>query len=227
MSHSALKEDPIFTSVTVYDSLRKTSRRGEQGQLNPHTQVAKFLRTLQQFFALHCCVDDENKQFFEMLMKQPDLILRHATVSSCPQQENGYDCALFAFGVLIHLALNISVTETTFVQQDITKFRTELHQRLSNGTRQEPALPPATFFSQCFPKLTYEVGEPTLNIQPNDGQTDDDMDEDGDEMDEDYEEESARNNAAAPEDEVQDEGSTATTEDKEGAPASNEDVDFL
>jgi Ulp1 protease family, C-terminal catalytic domain len=183
----------------VYDSLRTTSRRGEQGKLNPHTEASKFLRTLQQCLALHCCfLNDENKQVFELLMKQSDLILQHATVSSCPQQENGYDCALFAFGVLIHLALNISVTETTFVQQDITKFRTELHQRLSNGTRQEPALLPPTFFSQCFPKLTYEVGKPTLNIQPNYGQTDDDMDEDGDEMDEDYKEESACNNAAAP-----------------------------
>jgi hypothetical protein len=53
------------------------------------------------------------------------------------------------------------------------------------------------------------------------------MDEDGDDMDEDHKEESACNKAAAAEGEIQSEASTATTEDKEGAPARTEDVHFL
>ena len=44
----------------------------------------------------------------------------------CPIQKNGFDCGLFAVGVVLHLIEGIDVTRETFRQQDITNLRSTL-----------------------------------------------------------------------------------------------------
>jgi SWIM zinc finger/MULE transposase domain/Ulp1 protease family, C-terminal catalytic domain len=142
-----IRSDNIFQNVTLYDSLRKTGRR-DQGRLNSRNRGAQFLRRFQNFLAQYCFVDDDER--CQLLLKQqPDLIIEKCTVVPCPQQQNGYDCALFAVGVLVHLANDIQVQQDLFSQAEITYFRQQLWQRLSVAQALTPQ-----FLLSCFPKLT-------------------------------------------------------------------------
>ena len=117
-----LRQPNVFEKVYVYDSIRRTSRK--KIFLNKCSPGAQLLRQFQLFLARYCA--DANGK----LLKDPDFILQHAVQANCPLQENGYDCGLFAVGVLLHLAYGEEVLETTFTQQNISQFRLGLHSQL-------------------------------------------------------------------------------------------------
>lgn len=157
-----IQHESVFPNVTMYDSLRKTSRR-DQGRLNPHSQGAQFLLSFQHFLAQYCFVGGQHHQSKLLLQQKPDLILQHATVCPCPQQLNGHDCALFAFAVVTHLARGIAVDEKTFTQNDISHFRAGLYQHLSTGNQ---SLPP-NYISTYFPNLPSFLPQPESQLHNN------------------------------------------------------------
>jgi Ulp1 family protease len=61
-----------------------------------------------------------------LLLKDPQHILKKVIYKECPWQQNGYDCALFGFVTLLHLANQQSVTSDTFSQNNVTSFRNAL-----------------------------------------------------------------------------------------------------
>ena len=161
----------MFENVTVYDSLRKTSRmqKGHSTALNPRTKAAQFLRCFQMFLAQYCFFQDMDMERRRLLMEEkPDLLLDTCTVAPCPQQQNGHDCGLFAFAILIHLAQGIEITDHLFTQSNISYFRKRIHEHLLSskpagrsrrvvglGRRREEE-PPATtahFVSTIFAQI--------------------------------------------------------------------------
>jgi Ulp1 family protease len=58
------------------------------------------------------------------MLKQanPEYILEKATNQECPQQYNGFDCGLFLFGILLHIANNVPVTSDVFSSSNVTRF---------------------------------------------------------------------------------------------------------
>lgn len=150
-----LRHTDIFQKVTVYDSLRKTGRNRDDGRLNIYTKGAEFLLALQQFL-MHYCLsedDDNDKSPMLLLSQQPNLILDKCTVCSCPQQQNGHDCGLFAFVVLLHLASDIAVNKDSFTQAQITQFRSLLSGHLRSTTKMERISFHQQLLLKCFPGL--------------------------------------------------------------------------
>ncbi|KAG7346287.1 hypothetical protein IV203_005355 [Nitzschia inconspicua] len=63
----------------------------------------------------------------EVLLANPDHIVEKAVYRSCPLQQNGFDCGLFAFGCVLHLLKGLDVSADIFNQQRISKLRESLH----------------------------------------------------------------------------------------------------
>ncbi|KAG7373566.1 hypothetical protein IV203_034290 [Nitzschia inconspicua] len=63
----------------------------------------------------------------EVLLANPDHIVEKAVYRSCPLQQNGFDCGLFAFGCVLHLLKGLDVSADIFNQQHISKLRESLH----------------------------------------------------------------------------------------------------
>ncbi|KAG7365122.1 hypothetical protein IV203_038325 [Nitzschia inconspicua] len=63
----------------------------------------------------------------EVLLANPDHIVEKAVYRSCPLQQNGFDCGLFAFGCVLHLLKGLGVSADIFNQQRISKLRESLH----------------------------------------------------------------------------------------------------
>jgi hypothetical protein len=143
----------IFENVIVYDSLRKTSRRAEKDRaLNPRTKAAQFLRNFQIFLAQYCLFQDTERSLL-LLEEKPDLLVDACTVAPCPQQQNGHDCGLFAFAILVHLAYGIEITEGIFTQNEISRFRKHIHEYLSRKEEEpQPSGVCITEFKVSSPK---------------------------------------------------------------------------
>jgi Trp operon repressor len=163
VTFDASKED-VFERVDIYDSIsssevlsvqsRVSTRSGKGIAVN--TRGAQYLMRLQEFlneFAFH-----DNDEVYSRLKQDPKLILRKASYNSCPQQSNGYDCSLFGFVTLLHLARGITITENIFTQEDITKFRLSLHTLLSSDIQPDPRkLLSPNYVTLFFPSLDGKV----------------------------------------------------------------------
>ncbi|KAG7371285.1 hypothetical protein IV203_019855 [Nitzschia inconspicua] len=112
----------IFHEVSVYDSLIKGGRRNNLVHRN--SPPAKYLRPFQQFIANFCLFGNPK---CEVLLANPDHIVEKAVYRSCPLQQNGFDCGLFAFGCVLHLLKGLDVSADIFNQQHISKLRESLH----------------------------------------------------------------------------------------------------
>ncbi|KAG7344893.1 MULE transposase domain containing protein [Nitzschia inconspicua] len=110
------------TLVSVYDSLIKGGRRNNSVHRN--SPPAKYLRSFQQFIANFCLFGNPK---CEVLLANPDHIVEKAVYRSCPMQQNGFDCGLFAFGCVLHLLKGLDVSADIFNQQHISKLRESLH----------------------------------------------------------------------------------------------------
>ncbi|KAG7363059.1 MULE transposase domain containing protein [Nitzschia inconspicua] len=117
-----LRSPDIFHEVSVYDSLIKGGRRNNSVHRN--SPPAKYLRSFQQFIANFCLFGNPK---CEVLLANPDHIVEKAVYRSCPMQQNGFDCGLFAFGCVLHLLKGLDVSADIFNQQHISKLRESLH----------------------------------------------------------------------------------------------------
>ncbi|KAG7352232.1 hypothetical protein IV203_008280 [Nitzschia inconspicua] len=117
-----LRSPDIFHEVSVYDSLIKGGRRNNSVHRN--SPPAKYLRPFQQFIANFCLFGNPK---CEVLLANPDHIVEKAVYRSCPMQQNGFDCGLFAFGCVLHLLKGLDVSADIFNQQHISKLRESLH----------------------------------------------------------------------------------------------------
>ncbi|KAG7366226.1 transposase, mutator family protein [Nitzschia inconspicua] len=106
-----LRSPDIFHEVSVYDSLIKGGRRNNSVHRN--SPPAKYLRSFQQFIANFCSFGNPK---CEVLLANPDLIMEKAVYRSCPLQQNGFDCGLFAFGCVLHLLKGLDVSADIFNQ---------------------------------------------------------------------------------------------------------------
>ncbi|KAG7352120.1 hypothetical protein IV203_008168 [Nitzschia inconspicua] len=116
-----LRSPDIFHEVSVYDSLIKGGRRNNS--VHHNSPPAKYLRPFQQFIANFCSFGNPK---CEVLLANPDLIVEKAVYRSCPLQQNGFDCGLFAFGCVLHLLKGLDVSVDIFNQQHISKLRESL-----------------------------------------------------------------------------------------------------
>ena len=115
----------IFKEIEIYDSIKITNRRKTlKLKVGRKTLASKFLTKL-QFFIAKYVVNGTNLE--ELLLNEKEFILKNVTYKQCPQQENGYDCSLFAYAVLLHKINNHNISATTFIQEDITRFRFGLY----------------------------------------------------------------------------------------------------
>ena len=134
----------IFDRVDVYDSLRRTGRTADN--VNANSVGAQYLKTFQLFLAKFVF---NGMPSAETLANEPNYILNYAQFKPCPQQENGSDCALFAFATALHLCFGISVNRDTFTQDQITHFRGALHYVCDNSVN-ENMPDPTKKLSQAF-----------------------------------------------------------------------------
>ncbi|KAG7340630.1 hypothetical protein IV203_037828 [Nitzschia inconspicua] len=72
----------------------------------------------------------------------------------CPVQENGHDCALFAFASVLHIVHGHALSAVTFTQQNITQLRDGLNTVLTCNT-------PDKENDDVFLKLVYKKSENT------------------------------------------------------------------
>ena len=120
-------DDNIFPEVLVYDSIKISNCRRNMKK-PPVTMATTFLKKLQFFFAKYVLYDTD---FEKLLLSNDEYILKNIDYKDCPNQTNGYDCSLFAYAITLHLVNNVEVKETTFIQEDITRFRFALGKVLS------------------------------------------------------------------------------------------------
>ena len=116
-----------FDNVWVYDSLRKSSRQNRDAP-KKDSDPAALLRHMQLFLAKFCAFATKHHR---RLLDEPDLLLDLANYGVCPQQQNMYDCGLFATASLLHLFDEYQDLEHAFTAQQIKDLRTALYQRLS------------------------------------------------------------------------------------------------
>ncbi|KAG7349582.1 MULE transposase domain containing protein [Nitzschia inconspicua] len=143
-----LRSPDIFHEVSVYDSLIKGGRRNNSVHRN--SPPAKYLRPFQQFIANFCLFGNPK---CEVLLANPDHIVEKAVYRSCPLQQNGFDCGLFAFGCVLHLLKGLDVSADIFNQQHISKLRESLHAvfTLTDNVPNPGELLSSSFLSSFFP----------------------------------------------------------------------------
>jgi hypothetical protein len=163
-----IDSDEVFQSVRIYDSLGRTTPSNirlssKKSVVNKSSLAGKYLCCLQSFLVQICFFDKTDTKQVRMLKENPDYILGKAINQECPQQRNGWDCGLFAFGILLHIANNVPVTHDVFSGSNITEFRQGLYTallpapgaRAARSRRLRPLSP--QFVYSFFPKLVGKV----------------------------------------------------------------------
>jgi hypothetical protein len=138
--------ETIFDHVTIYDSLRFQSPKGNNVE---NTSIAgQFLLQLHLFLSQYCIFGQD---YNNKLHEDPSFILQRALYAGCPQQKNSNDCSLFAFAIVLHLAHGLPVTQDVFTQQHVTGCRLGLASELSSVP---VSLLRPEFLSSFYPKLS-------------------------------------------------------------------------
>ena len=109
----------IFQNVNIYDSLKRSNQYINTRSTNKSVATS-FLIKLQKNFLVYVF---HNTKIGTLLAQEKTLIVKDIKFTDCPIQENNYDCGLFAFGVLMHLAVGFLVRCDTYNQECITKLR--------------------------------------------------------------------------------------------------------
>ena len=105
----------FITNLTIYDSLQRRTR-----QINP--DVATIVKEVNYFVRFYILQEEEH----EHLRLTDEALLKRVEYGECPRQLNGFDCGLFAVGIVLHLVEGKVITMETFTQQDITGLRAKL-----------------------------------------------------------------------------------------------------
>jgi hypothetical protein len=139
----------FFTHVSFYDSLEQNARRVVRG-----STAAKLVQKVNTFvnnFVLHLPKHHH-------LQQSDGAVLQTVFYQSCPEQQNGFDCGLFAVAVCLHLAERKPVDPNSFAQCNVTKARRLLSHCLGVNTvidvDNEELETTSTYFRGCFPLLS-------------------------------------------------------------------------
>ena len=166
-----IDSEEVFQSVRIYDSLGRISSRTNMSlsrnknlppSVSKTSLAGKYLCCLQSFLVRICFFEKQHTKQVRMLKANPEYILKKATNEECPQQYNGFDCGLFSFGILLHIANNVPVTPDVFSHSNITQFRQGLYRalvpaggRATRSRRLRKLLP--EFVYSFFPNLVGKV----------------------------------------------------------------------
>ena len=136
----------FFTHVSFYDSLERNATRVHRG-----STAAKLVQKVNSFmkhFVLH-------QDVHHHLHQSDAAVLRTVMYESCPKQQNGYDCGIFAVAVCLHLSERRLVNTTVFEQNDATLARILLG-KCFTGENMLLDIDNATsrHFRGCFPLLS-------------------------------------------------------------------------
>ena len=142
-----LKNEDIFGNVVVYDSIRHSTRRNEKPKET--SVLGMLLLELQKFLQLYCFAGSKGQT---ILASSPRLVLQKAVFGHCPQQDNIWDCALFAMGTLLHLLDGCKDVGNAFKPSHVKALRAALHSRLSTNTEIT-----CEFLSSFFPLLRRDL----------------------------------------------------------------------
>jgi hypothetical protein len=120
----------FIAHVKLYDSLKRRTR-------HVHPDVAGIVEDV-NFFVGHFILHERENQDRRL---SDNVLIRGLEYCDCPIQLNGYDCGLFAIGMVLHLVDGKNLTEETFKQENITDLRQKMatflgRMALVNWTRQ-------------------------------------------------------------------------------------------
>ena len=105
----------FVANVILYDSLKRRTRHVNHNVITIVKDVNFFL----QSFILH-----EKKH--EHLRETDKALIGRLHYGDCPIQDNGFDCGLFAVGIVLHLIEGKDIYSETFTQKHITNLRSRL-----------------------------------------------------------------------------------------------------
>ena len=124
-----IKNEKIIGNLWLYDFIRRSTRT--TNKLKEDSILAMLLLELQKFLSLYCFFGTKGNK---VLTSDPKLILTLATHVNCPQQQNGWDCALFALGTMLHLLDGHLAVDDAFRPEHVTRLRVALYKRLTSNT---------------------------------------------------------------------------------------------
>ena len=156
-------EGNFFQWVKVYDSLKRSGRNKKRVIQLDNTTVRNLLKKYQEFFIKNILYGTDHKE----VLNDPEYILQDLSYHECPIQENSYDCALFAYGILIHLVRGIKIKNNIFTQSEVTYFRKSLYLIFNAHPSELSGVDPkkwisAEFITSFFPKTYSSSNNPNI-----------------------------------------------------------------
>ena len=115
-------KEELIKSIECYDSLRKSTRGRNITQHKLKPQVEGFVLSIQKFWKKYVHPNipaEKNKNGSQ----EEEEVLPIVTYMPCPQQNNLYDCGLFATAICLHLLDGVIIKENTFSQDNISALR--------------------------------------------------------------------------------------------------------
>ena len=141
-------KDHVFNKVFVYDSFRRSKRKNNMEKPRANDTPGLLLQELQKFLYHYCLFGTRNKH---VLIENPELILEKAVYVDCPQQQNDYDCGLFALATLLHLLcgyVDVGLHDA-FTPSDVTSLRKALYGSFASNSEIS-----YDFLCSFFPRLS-------------------------------------------------------------------------
>ena len=142
--------DNFFKDVTIFDSIKRSSRTIERVKDSRHADkipAIKFLKKFQKFVQKFIF---DGMEVGKGLWNDENYILNDVRFAECPLQMNGHDCSLYALGVLLHLASSRPVNNITFNQDTISTLRKGLYKVLQENKLNGQIGNPKFFISRHF-----------------------------------------------------------------------------
>jgi hypothetical protein len=158
-----IEHDDVFGKVRVYDSLRRSLRNNDPPKKDE--VLGRLLLQIQKFLQLYCFFGTKKEK---VLASKPDLALQKAEHIHCPQQNNGFDCGLFALGTLLHILDGCVTIDDAFAPEHVSSLRLGLHTRLTTNTEVT-----WEFLSSFFPRLRRDVHSVLKSLPVVEDQTND------------------------------------------------------
>ena len=130
----------FFANLTLYDSLIRRTR-----QINHNVaSIVKDINFFVHSFILH---DKQHKH----LRDTDEALIQRVQYGDCPIQENGFDCGLFAVGIILHVIEGKRINTETFKQQHVTNLRSRLATVFAGDSTELGTT--SQVVRECFPQL--------------------------------------------------------------------------
>jgi hypothetical protein len=133
--------DPgFFADISFYNSHQRSRKRLPKSiiPLNVVRQVNHFFNT----YLIH-------EEKYAPLRQTDATLLCRVQYKECPEQNNGFDCGIFAVAILLHLSEQLEVKRDSFSLADVTRARSNLAEAFCLKS----AVMTSDVFRNCFPCL--------------------------------------------------------------------------